>query len=267
MNLHPIPAFSDNYIWALHHQGQALVVDPGDPNAVLTWLSENQLQLKAIFVTHHHSDHTAGVAELQHRTQAQIYAPATEWLNNGLDCISVSAHTCASIRALDLNWHILDVPGHTLGHVAYWCSDAGLWSCHPHASPIVFCGDTLFSAGCGRLFEGTHEEMYTSLQQLSALPDATLVCCAHEYTLSNLRFARTVEPDNAILKRYETECEHKRSERKPTLPSTIGLEKQINPFLRVLETSVKRAVFQHGNKMLDNPQDVLGALRQWKNDF
>ena len=188
MNIIALPAFSDNYIWLLHDGRRALVVDPGDAQPVLKALQSTGLDLEAILVTHHHPDHTAGVAELREATGATVWGPAREAIPEPF----IPLDDGDTVTALGVAWSVLDVPGHTAGHIAFWASDID-------GAPLLFCGDTLFSGGCGRLFEGTPAQMLASLDRLAALPGNTRVCCTHEYTLSNLRFARTVEPGNVAL--------------------------------------------------------------------
>ncbi|APW38373.1 hydroxyacylglutathione hydrolase [Rhodoferax koreense] len=257
MNLLPLPAFADNYIWLVHDGRRALVVDPGDAQPVFDALQRWGLQLDTILVTHHHADHTGGVDALRDATGAQVYGPAREQIPQPLVRLQGGDH-CS---ALGLDFQVIDVPGHTAGHIAFYCADLG-------GAPAVFCGDTLFSGGCGRLFEGTPMQMLASLSALAALPAATRVCCAHEYTLSNLKFARAVEPGNAELLHYTARCEALRAGHQPTLPSSIGLERQINPFLRTREAAVQQAAraFDHHNTSHDEA-GVLGALRTWKNQF
>lgn len=255
MKLIPIPAFNDNYIWMLHDERRALVVDPGDASPVLAALQQGGLALEAILVTHHHGDHTGGVDTLRHRTGAQVYGPAGEHMPEPLQRLNDGD----VIWPLGLRFEVLLVPGHTAGHIAY----VGYL---PDEDPILFCGDTLFSAGCGRLFEGTPAQMLTSLTRLAALPEATRVCCAHEYTLSSLRFARAVEPDNANLMAYSAQAQLLRDQQLPTLPSSIGLEKAVNPFLRTHLPSVAHAVQQVAANARDSVS-VFAALRTWKDQF
>lgn len=257
MNIIPLPALSDNYIWILHDDAHALVVDPGDATVVLHWLqSHPDLQLDTVLVTHHHADHTAGVATLAEKTGASLYAPVLEPLP--LDHRGVQTGD-------QIHWHgmpirVIDVPGHTAGHVAYWCQPPGV-------DPVLFCGDTLFSAGCGRLFEGTAAQMQQSLDQLAALPAATRVCCAHEYTLSNLRFALAVEPDNLEISTFHRECQSLRDRGQPTLPARLSRELAINPFLRTRHPAVRAMAEQQAGHALLTADAVLGQLREWKNRF
>ncbi len=256
MKLIALPAFSDNYIWLLHDDHHALAVDPGDSAPVLAWLQQHPgLQLDMILVTHHHADHTGGLPELVARTGARVVGPALEKMPVNAQGLQQGDH---------LDWHGLrfdvhDVPGHTLGHIAFWAHPTG-------QAPLLFCGDTLFSGGCGRLFEGTPAQMLDSLDRLAALPDDTRVCCAHEYTLSNLKFALAVDPDNRELHTYTQACTALRQENKPTLPVPLSTERAINPFLRSRSSAVSKAVRQHDPRALDDVT-TFAALRTWKNEF
>ena len=255
MKLIPIPAFSDNYIWLLHDGHQALVVDPGDASPVLEVLRSLSLKLQAILVTHHHPDHTAGVASLREATGARVFGPAREIMPEPLTRL-VHAQR---LNLLGLTFEVIDVPGHTSGHIAYYCADMA-------PQPLLFCGDTLFSGGCGRLFEGTPDQMLASLDTLAALPPATLVCCTHEYTLSNLKFAQAVDPHNQALIDYTVAASALRARHQPTLPSNIGLERQINPFLRTREPALIDAA-QRFDASVKGEVGIFAALRQWKNKF
>ncbi|PXW97975.1 hydroxyacylglutathione hydrolase [Sphaerotilus hippei] len=233
------------------------MIDPGEAAPVLEALAAASLKLDAILVTHHHADHTGGVAELRQRTGAPVWGPAREVLP--FDCTRVGEGDRLSL--LGLEWQVLEVPGHTAHHVAYVCEAVTLAG---QTAPVLFCGDTLFSAGCGRLFEGTPRQMQDSLDRLSALPGNTQVCCAHEYTLSNLRFAREVDPANAALAAHEQRCIAQRGQLLPTLPSTLEVERQINPFLRCDDAAVMRSVVAHSGCPPDR-LSVFAALRSWKN--
>lgn len=255
MNLIPLPAFNDNYIWMLHDGQRALVVDPGDSHVVFEAIERLGVQLEAILVTHHHNDHTGGVAALRQATGAQVFGPLLEDVPEPLTRLQQAD----TIHPLGLALQVMDVPGHTSGHIAFYAEPAG-------QAPLLFCGDTLFSAGSGRLFEGTPAQMLASLGKLAALPDATRVCSAHEYTASGLVFARVVEPDNQALISYQVRVQALREQNVPTLPSSIGLEKAVNPFLRTHLPGVIRAVQQFEASAQD-PVSIFAALRTWKNQF
>ena len=255
MELIALPAFDDNLIWMLHDGQRAIVVDPGDAAPVRAALEARNLQLAAILVTHHHGDHVGGLAALRPLFDGPIYAPSAEAMP--LPTTPVAGGTVFAL--LGLRVEVIDVPGHTAGHVAYVVTP-------PAGAPWLFCGDTLFSGGCGRLFEGTPAQMQASLSRLAALPGATRVCCAHEYTLSNLRFARAAEPGNAALAEYQIRCQEIRARGAWTLPSSIATERAVNPFLRVDAPEVIAMALAHGAASA-GPVDVLAALREWKNHF
>ena len=255
MELIALPAFDDNYLWLLHDHQQALVVDPGDAAPVRAALDRLGLRLASILVTHHHGDHTGGVAELREATGAQVYGPARERIPEPFTALAGGD----TVPTLGLGLRVIDVPGHTAGHIAYFADDVD-------GTPLLFCGDTLFSGGCGRIFEGTPAQMLASLDALAALPGDTRLCCAHEYTLGNLRFARAVEPGNLALAEYQRHCQQRRAEGRPTLPSSLAIECAINPFLRSREPAVLAAVRAHAPSAHDEVA-VFAALRQWKNEF
>jgi hydroxyacylglutathione hydrolase len=255
MKLIPLPAFSDNYIWMLHDGQGALVVDPGDAAPVFQALQREGVQLRGILVTHHHADHTGGVGALREATGATVYGPARETIPEPLRRLTQGDH----VECLGLPFQVMDVPGHTTGHIAFFCDDVdGL--------PLVFCGDTLFSGGCGRLFEGTAAQMLASLQSLVALPPQTRVCCTHEYTLSNLRFAMEVDAGNADLQDYQAHCQALRAQGLPTLPSSIALEQRINPFLRSTQAAIQASARRFDSRSVDQ-HGVFATLRLWKNEY
>lgn len=254
MDLVALPAFADNYIWMLHDGREALVVDPGDAAPVNEALDRLGLALTAILVTHHHPDHVGGLQALQPRLEGPIHGPARE----PMPVEPVVRHTGGdAVRWQGIDFDVIDVPGHTAGHVAYHAPAAP-------GGPLLFCGDTLFSAGCGRLFEGTPAQMHASLQRLAALPGDTRVCCAHEYTLSNLRFAHDADPSNPDIPAHQARCQQLRAQGLSTLPSSLALERRINPFLRCDEPALVASARAHGAQATD-PVSVFAALREWKN--
>ena len=255
LKLIPIPAFADNYLWLLHDGQRALVVDPGDAAPVQRVLQENALQLASILVTHHHADHTGGVDALRNATGAKVYGPASENIPEPFTPLTGGDIA----RAMDLDFQVIDVPGHTSGHVAYYTPDM-------NGKPLLFCGDTLFSAGCGKLFEGTPAQMLASLDKLAALPGNTVVCCTHEYTLSNLRFAVAADPGNSALAAYQAQCVKLREADQPTLPTSIAQELLINPFLRTRQAALISSA-QHFDAAAHDDTAVFAAIRQWKNQF
>ena len=253
----PLPAFDDNYIWMVHQNGDAVVVDPGQARPVLDALARDGLRLRAILLTHHHHDHVGGVKELVEATGATVYGPASERLPHCDERLSEGDRVELSTPSLSLT--VLDVPGHTAGHIVYHGDAVG--------HPVLFCGDTLFAAGCGRLFEGTPEQMSHSLQKVAKLPKTVLVCCAHEYTLGNLRWALAVEPDNRALQDWQEQAIALRESGLPTLPTTLAHELDTNPFLRTDRTAVAHAAARWSGQEASSPIAVFAILRKWKNDF
>jgi hydroxyacylglutathione hydrolase len=241
----PIPAFSDNYIWLISNGRQAAVIDPGQSEPVLQALQDKQLT------------HVGGVKELVAQTHAKVWGPATEVLP--LCDNSLSEGDTFEDSTLQLKLSVLDIPGHTAGHIAFFGTFRSI--------PVLFCGDTLFAAGCGRVFEGTPTQMEASLTKLAALPAHTRVFCAHEYTLSNMRWARTVEPDNVALQQWHEHAIEQRRLNQPTLPSSVELELACNPFLRVRQPSVVQAATNWAQSELTTAVEVFAALREWKNNF
>lgn len=250
----PVPAFRDNYIWLLHNGQHAAVVDPGDAAPVLQELQARQLQLEAIFITHHHADHTGGISQLlQHYPSAIVYAPRAEHIAG--TTVALDGGEAIHLPKLDISLQVIPLPGHTLGHIGYYGANA------------LFCGDTLFGAGCGRLFEGSPAQMYDSLMRLAALPDNTQVFCAHEYTASNLEFARTVEPDNPDIAQRIQRVRAARLQNRPSLPSTLAEEKATNPFLRLVTKQVLQSAYNYLGHSPADPVSTFAALREWKNNF
>jgi len=252
----PFPALRDNYIWLIHGSSdpsRIAIVDPGEAGPLQEYLSQHALQPEAILITHHHPDHTGGAVALRDEYDVPVYGPSRE-------AAHVVTHPLAddatlTLDSLGLEFDVLHIPGHTLGHIAL------------HGHGAVFPGDTLFSAGCGRLFEGTAEQMAASLERLAQLPDETRVYCGHEYTVSNLAFAATVEPDNSAIRTYRGSATQLRDRNTPTLPSRMDLERAVNPFLRTSESSVRRAAEQWSGTTLNDKVRVFAALRRWKDNF
>jgi len=250
-----VPAFQDNYLWLIHDGVNAAVVDPGDAAPVLDCLNRHGLALAAILLTHHHADHVGGVPQLLERFSVPVFGPRQETIP--AITYPLGEGDTVVVPKLGLELKVLDVPGHTRGHIAY----------HAPKESWLFCGDTLFAGGCGRLFEGTPEQMVASLGKLAALPDDVKVYCAHEYTLSNLRFALEVEPGNAVLHTRFSREQAKRDRDEPTVPSTIAVEKETNPFLRYAEPAIADRLIATGHVSSREPIAVFTALRQWKNSF
>jgi hydroxyacylglutathione hydrolase len=250
----PIPAFRDNYLWMIQHAGENWIVDPGDAAPVKSWLEQHQLQLDGILITHHHPDHIGGVEQLN-RPGLRIIGPALDAMPFTTEPVSGDE----TISAAGMNFKVIAVPGHTLNHLAYYCGDAD--------SPILFCGDTLFVGGCGRLFEGTPEQMLESLNKLAALPDDTRVYCAHEYTQANLRFALSIEPHNQILANFSHQVAELRQQNQPTVPSTVAQEKRINPFMRSEDKTLKEKVAARSGRDKISNQQCFTFLRSWKDEF
>jgi len=255
--IHPIPAFSDNYFWLLHRQGKAWVVDPGDASPVINALEEFELELEGILITHHHFDHTGGVAELRSRYQVPAWGPVSDQIPD----LSRTLEAGTGIEVLERQFVVMATPGHTLDHIAYYAAPTA------DQPPVLLCGDTLFAGGCGRLFEGSPEQMLHSLESLAALPPQTLIYCAHEYTLANLRFAAAVEPANDELQRRIGREQERRKANQPTLPSTMAAELATNPFLRSHIETVHRAAEAQAGRSLNEGEEVFATIRAWKDDF
>ena len=253
ITVHPVPAFQDNYVWTLRRGSDAAVVDPGDATPVLAYLKAEKLQLRAILNTHHHADHVGGNAELLEHYKVPVYGPHDERI------ATVSRRLAEGDRfTLDpfgIEFQVFEIPGHTRSHIAFY------------GGGMLFCGDTLFACGCGRLFEGTPAQMHASLTKLAQLPDATRVYCGHEYTLSNIKFAKAAEAANTELAKWEESASALRAKGEPTLPSTLAQERRANPFLRCDQPEVIAAASRHAGRPLTDAVAVLGELREWKNKF
>lgn len=251
ITIRPIPAFNDNYIWHLQHENEHWVVDPGDAGPVFEALGHNRLA--GILLTHHHHDHTGGVPALVQAYKCPVYGPAS------IEQVTHPLTDGDHLSVMGCHWDVLAVPGHTLDHIALLL--------HTDGARHLFCGDTLFAAGCGRLFEGTPEQMFQSLSRLADLPPSTQVYCAHEYTLSNLKFALAAEPGNQDIEARMVSAKHARAENRPTLPSTIGIELATNPFLRTHSPKIRAQANAKGAPPAGSPVEIFATLRRWKDTF
>ena len=253
LDIIPIPALKDNYIWILHNRQHAVVVDPGDAAPVRAYLNAHELLLTAILCTHHHHDHTGGISELVQVYNVPVYGPQHE----NVPCISrrLGEGDAVELAEFNIKLEVIDIPGHTRGHIGFaWAGG-------------VFCGDTLFGCGCGKLFEGTAAQLLYALQRLAKLPDDTPVYCGHEYTEANIRFALVCEPTNTKLQQRQSATLALRAAGRPSLPSTIALEKATNPFLRCAEPEVIAAVLRKTPTQQTDEISIFTALRTWKDSF
>ena len=256
----PIPAFDDNYIWCIHNQTSAYVVDPGDHAPVIQYLQQYSLTLEGILVTHHHNDHIGGIKQLKNWHQGNILpiigpnTPRFPFVTQAVD-----EGDSVPLEALTISLQIMEVPGHTKDHIAFFGEI--------NASPVLFCGDTLFSAGCGRLFEGNAEQMQHNFERFRQLPPETNIYCTHEYTLANLEFAMAVWPQNSDLAQYQQQASQLREDSLPTLPSNIGLEMKINPFMNTDHVAIRASAEAKFATTCEAPVEVFAALRSWKDNF
>lgn len=254
----PIPALRDNYIWVIHNGQHAVVVDPGEAAPVIDYLHHNALSLDAILITHHHADHVGGIDHLLAQTKkVPVYGPTNK--NITQLTVHLKDNTSFEIGALQAKFAVFTTPGHTHDHIAYYLSHQN--------QEWVFCGDTLLATGCGRLFEGTPAQMLVSLKKLAALPHTAHICCAHEYTVDNIRFALAVEPENQALKAWLAKAQALRLNGQATLPTTLAHELSTNPFLRCTQPSVIASAKQYAKRALLNETEILATLRDWKNNF
>jgi hydroxyacylglutathione hydrolase len=253
LEIFPLPAFEDNYIWCLRRAGRVAVIDPGDARPVLQYLKQSGDRLCAILVTHHHHDHIDGVAELAAHQPVPVFAPGAEAIPGTSQ--AVAGGDRVALPELGIEFDVLDFTGHTRGHVGYYRPGA------------LFCGDTLFGCGCGRLFEGTPAQLHDALQRIGVLPPLTLAYCAHEYTASGIRFASAVEPGNAAIATRGAEVARLRSAGQPTVPFTVADELATNPFLRCREPEVIHAISMRLHRAPADELEVFAALRAWRDHF
>ncbi len=252
MNILPLPAFTDNYIWLIEENGKATVVDPGDAKVVDSYLKENGLKLENILITHHHYDHTGGVEQLKESYECNVYGPC----DSPFKGVEIKLKENDEITIHGCSFKIIEVPGHTLDHIAYYSAE----------QDVLFCGDTLFAGGCGRVFEGTFEQMFKSLKKISNYPKETKIFCGHEYTLSNLKFALEVDEDNKQLEDEYINVKKLISSDMPSLPTNLNKELNVNPFLRCNEINIKNKVIDKFD-IIDDELEVFTALRKWKDNF
>lgn len=256
-----IPIYYDNYVWALHHPDKphCIIVDPGEAEPILAYLDQHQQSLQAILVTHHHDDHIAGITDITAQHPVPVYGNRTDTISPITH--PIDAGTSISIPGLEISAEVLDFTGHTLTHLGYFFAESG------HNPPRLFCGDTVFMGGCGRLFEGTGAQMYQTFQRIMALPDHTLLYCAHEYTIHNLAFASTVEPDNHKILERISQTQSLQAQGKPSVPATLATEKATNPFMRVHLPNIQSAVSKQSGNPIHSPEQTFTELRAWKDIF
>ena len=256
INIQSIKAYSDNYIWLITTNEGNLVIDPGESQPVINYLQKHTLTLTDILITHHHFDHVGGVLDLKKNILGNVTGP----LNHQIAGLDNHVTHGMEIESCGLKFEVIEIPGHTLDHIAYFLNDSD--------QPRLFCGDTLFSGGCGRVFEGTHDQMYESLEKLQKLPSNTLVYSAHEYTLANLEFAGQVEQDNQDISKYIHLCQQKIKDGLPTLPSSLEIEHRINPFMRCADSDLRQAIAENmKNSKTATDAEIFSYLREWKDSF
>ena len=253
INIEPIKAFNDNYIWLVTTNEGSIVIDPGEATKTINYLKENSLNLKGILITHHHFDHTGGIEDMLKFKNVDVYGPV-----NNISSINKKLRDGDLFSLIGIDFKIIEIPGHTLDHIAFFSENNG--------NPVLFCGDTLFSSGCGRVFEGTFEQMHKSILKLKSLPSNTKIYSGHEYTQSNLKFAMEVEPLNQKLVSRYNDVQDLLNKGTPTLPTTLELELEVNPFLRCQTKEVQSSVVKQFNTS-NHEDEIFKALRQWKDNF
>ncbi len=253
INIEPIKAFNDNYIWLVTTNEGSIVIDPGEATKTINYLKENSLNLKGILITHHHFDHTGGIEDMLKFKNVDVYGPV-----NNISSINNKLRDGDLFSVIGIDFKVIEIPGHTLDHIAFFSENNG--------NPVLFCGDTLFSSGCGRVFEGTFEQMHKSVLKLKSLPANTKIYAGHEYTQSNLKFAMEVEPLNQKLVSRYNDVQDLLNKGTPTLPTTLELELEVNPFLRCQTKEVQSSVVKQFNTS-NHEDEIFKALRQWKDNF
>ena len=252
LNIEPIKAYTDNYIWLVSTNEGSIVVDPGESEEILNLIDSNKIDLKGVLITHHHYDHTNGLLDLTNKMNLEVYGPKKiEGINNIVEEFD-------KFSLIGIDFEVIEIPGHTLDHLAFYSSN--------NKDPILFCGDTLFAGGCGRVFEGTFEQMFKSLKKISNYPKETKIFCGHEYTLSNLKFALEVDEDNKLLADEYINVKKLISSDIPSLPTNLNKELKLNPFLRCNEINIKNKVIDKFD-IIDDELEIFTALRKWKDNF
>ena len=252
-SVEPIKAYDDNYIWLISTNEGSIIVDPGESKEIIKGINENKIDLKGILITHHHFDHTNGLQDLLNIDDFDVYGPV-----NNIDSINKRVREPDKFSIIGIDFEVIDLPGHTLDHIGFYSFNNG--------NPILFCGDTLFAAGCGRVFEGTYEQMFEALKKISKLPMNTKVYCGHEYTLSNIKFALEVDPNNLKIQDEYRHVQELMKSDIPSLPTTIEKELDINPFLRCDNLDIKKNIIEKFN-VGDSEFEIFKAIRKWKDNF
>ena len=253
LSVKPIKAFTDNYIWLVSTNEGSIVIDPGESKSIQKLIDNKTIDLKGILITHHHYDHTNGLSELVKKNELEVYGPV-----NNIDGINHRLNDKDKISIIGINFDIISIPGHTLDHIGFYSANAN--------NPILFCGDTLFAGGCGRIFEGTYEQMFHALKKITKLPTNTNIYCGHEYTLSNLKFALEADDTNKELIEEFKKVKNKINSNIPSLPTTLDKELKVNPFLRCDNINIQNKIIEKFN-VSNNELEVFTALRKWKDNF